>query len=335
MCLYAKESERENETPPRYIIPSILALLVSRNVTTQAPCGSSNTTNNSSNTNSNTNANTSNTNSNTSNNTSKRNSRTQSQKKSTCRNCSFAFATKARACKVTSQEGSRGSHFMLSGVQESVREWTFTLPRQFPLGELESPWTPKFLRNNYMGQNPLDWGILYIIGNLLKCRRLKWACITHLDIWNISYGQKKGRESNWQFDSRPLKVRNRPDFLACRWHETYRWKVVDESYNFALDLISIGGLHTKLWGSKVDNFGTPTWESWNKKIIWMWASWRGTKYAIRGKVVASPKSGPWWVLWIRVCSWLILAPKVLQLCTNHLVLVLCRFVWVVDACHSF
>ncbi len=26
------------------------------------------------------------------------------------------------------------------------------------------------------------------------------------------------------------------------------------------------------------------------------------------------------------CLWLVLAPKVLQLCTNHLVLVLCRFV---------
>ncbi len=26
------------------------------------------------------------------------------------------------------------------------------------------------------------------------------------------------------------------------------------------------------------------------------------------------------------CPWLVLAPKVLQLCTNHLVLVLCRFV---------
>ncbi len=28
--------------------------------------------------------------------------------------------------------------------------------------------------------------------------------------------QKKGRESNWQFDFRPLKVRNHPNFLACR-----------------------------------------------------------------------------------------------------------------------
>jgi hypothetical protein len=35
------------------------------------------------------------------------------------------------------------------------------------------------------------------------------------------------------------------------------------------------------------------------------------------------------------CPWLVLAPKVLQLCTNHLVLVLCRFVWVVEACQFF
>jgi hypothetical protein len=26
------------------------------------------------------------------------------------------------------------------------------------------------------------------------------------------------------------------------------------------------------------------------------------------------------------CSWLVLAPKVLQLCTNHLMFILCRFV---------
>jgi len=81
------------------------------------------------------------------------------------------------------------------------------------------------------------------------------------------------------------------------------------------------------------NFETPIWESRDKKTIWMWASWRGTKYIIKGKVVAFPKFGPWWVLWVQICPWLILTPKVLQLCTNHLVLVLCRCVWVVDACH--
>jgi hypothetical protein len=37
----------------------------------------------------------------------------------------------------------------------------------------------------------------------------------------------------------------------CRWLVTYRWKVLDEKYNFVLDLTSIGGLHIKLWDSKV------------------------------------------------------------------------------------
>ncbi len=78
--------------------------------------------------------------------------------------------------------------------------------------------------------------------------------MTHLDISNTSYGQKKGRESNWQFDSRPLKVENCLDFLACRWRATYLWKALDKGYNFALDITSIGGLNTKLWAPKV---GTP------------------------------------------------------------------------------
>jgi len=97
----------------------------------------------------------------------------------------------------------------------------------------------------------MAWRIFYTIGNSLERRCLKWTRITHLDIWNTSYGQKKGRESNWQFDSQPLKVRNRPDFLAFRCRARYRWKALDEDYDFALDLISIGGLHAKLWRPKV------------------------------------------------------------------------------------
>ncbi len=97
----------------------------------------------------------------------------------------------------------------------------------------------------------MDWGIPYIIGNLLEHRCLKWALMTHLDTSNTSYGQKKGWESNWQFDSQLLKVNNCPDFLTCRWRVTYHWKFLDEGYNFALDFISIEGLHTKLWPFKV------------------------------------------------------------------------------------
>jgi hypothetical protein len=94
-------------------------------------------------------------------------------------------------------------------------------------------------------------GVLYIIEKILKRRCLKWARIAHLNIWNVSYGQKKGRESNCQFDSWPQKVRNRPDLLSYRGRATYRWKAIDESYNFDLDRTSIGGLLIKLWGSKV------------------------------------------------------------------------------------
>jgi hypothetical protein len=62
------------------------------------------------------------------------------------------------------------------------------------------------------------------------------------------------------------------------------------------------------------------------------ALWPCTKYNIRGKVVASPKFRPWWVLWalwVCVCSWLVRAPKVFQLRTN-LLFSLCRSVWIID-----
>jgi hypothetical protein len=82
----------------------------------------------------------------------------------------------------------------------------------------------------------------------LKCRCLKWACIAHLDIYNTSYGQKRGQESNCQFDSQPLKVGNRPDFLVCRRRATYNWKLLDKGYNCASNLNAIGGLHLKVMG---------------------------------------------------------------------------------------
>ncbi len=52
--------------------------------------------------------------------------------------------------------------------------------------------------------------------------------------------------------------------------------------------------------------------SWQNDI-WVLVAWPVTKYTIRGKVVASLKFGPWWVLWVLVYLWLICAPK----CSNH------------------
>jgi len=81
---------------------------------------------------------------------------------------------------------------MLLGVQESVKEWTLIPPSELPLWELESNWTLKSSERNYKGQNPLDWRVPYIIKKLLELKYLKWACMTHLDSSNTSYGEKKG-----------------------------------------------------------------------------------------------------------------------------------------------
>jgi len=126
------------------------------------------------------------------------------------------------------------------------------------MGIWESSGTPKISEFDCRGQNTLNLGVLYIIGNLLKCKCRKWPHMGHLDIFSTSYGKKKSQESNWQFDIRPLKVGNRPNPDACRWSVTHRWKAVKESYKFALDLIPIEGLSKELWLVKVPGVQTGT-----------------------------------------------------------------------------
>jgi hypothetical protein len=125
-------------------------------------------------------------------------------------------------------------------------------------GTWESTGTPKNSERNWRGQNTLPWGVLYTVGKVLKCRCSKWSRMSHLDICRTSYGRKKGRESNWQFDSRPLKVRNRPDSGACRSSVTHRWKALKENYNFGLNLVLIQVRGEKLWASKVPRVQTGT-----------------------------------------------------------------------------
>jgi len=72
---------------------------------------------------------------------------------------------------------------------------------------------------------------------------------------------------------------------------TYHWKAFDEGYNFALDLVSIRGLHAKLRATKV--VGVLTLRISGQNDIWVLVPWPDTNYTIRGKVVASLKSGPW------------------------------------------
>ncbi len=133
-----------------------------------------------------------------------------------------------------------------------------------------------------------------------------------------SYGQKKGWESNCQFDSWKLKVNNRFDFFAFRWRAMYYWKALDKGYNFAWPHLNWRFTH-KVMGCEsresfnFGNFGTPIRVP-RQNDIWVLVLCLGTKN-IRRKVVASPKSGSSWILWICVCLWFVRAPKMLQLCT--------------------
>jgi len=119
-------------------------------------------------------------------------------------------------------------------------------------GTWESSGTPENLERNCRDPNTLHWGVFYTVGKVLKCRCPKWPRMSHLDICIISYGRKKG----WQFDSRPLKVENRPDSGACRWSATHRWKAFEDNYNFGLNLVLIWVWGEKLWTPKVPGVQT-------------------------------------------------------------------------------
>jgi hypothetical protein len=157
-----------------------------------------------------------------------------------------------------------------SGVSQpyfgQVWGWSPTLGK----GEdLESFRTPECSQLDNKAQNTSHWSFLGVIGKVLKRRYRKWPRIGHLNICSPSYGQKKGRESNWQFDSRSLKVGNRPLPDLRIESAIRRWKDLGEGYKFGSNLVAIRLCSRELWAPKVprlhpgqfrDNFGTPTWE---------------------------------------------------------------------------
>jgi hypothetical protein len=155
-----------------------------------------------------------------------------------------ALALGLRPMQGRMPRGKPETHISCSQECGRVCEWTLTLPSEFPFWELESWWSPESSKSDCRSQNPSDWKVPYIIRKILECKCLKWACMTHLDIWNTSYGPTKSRESQfWEFQDSHLGV--------------------------------LG-----------------------QNSIWMLVSWPITKYTIRGKVMVSPKSRPWWVLWV-------------------------------------
>jgi hypothetical protein len=137
-------------------------------------------------------------------------------------------------------------------------------------GKMESYGTPKNLEDYLRSQISSPWCVLYINGKVLKLKCPKWPRMGHLDIFSPSYGQKKGRKSNCQFDSLPLKVGNRPLPNVALRSATRRWKALDESYNFGLDLVPIRVQGEELWASKVPGqFRDSNLGVLGKRTIWM------------------------------------------------------------------
>ncbi len=110
---------------------------------------------------------------------------------------------------------------------------------------------------------------------------------------------------------------------------TYRWKALDENYNFASDRIAIRGLLSKLWGSKVAGVpfgaisGLPL-ESPGKNSHSDVASVESCKVYNKGEGGGFPQVWAVVSLVCPCCLWLVLAPRVLKLCTNHFVWVVCK-----------
>jgi hypothetical protein len=147
---------------------------------------------------------------------------------------------------VFSAAGRRG--YMSQPHFGQVWGWSLTLGK---VGGWESSRTPECSELDSKGKNTSHWGVLGVIEKVLKRRYWKCPRIGNSDICSPSYGQKKGRESNWQFDSRPLKVGNRPLPDIRFERATWRSKDLDEGYNFGLDLVAIQLRSRELWRFKV------------------------------------------------------------------------------------
>jgi hypothetical protein len=106
------------------------------------------------------------------------------------------------------------------------------------------------------------------IKRFLKCKYLKCPCIVHLDLICMSYGQKKGWESNCLIpDHKSLERRGQMSSncgVLYTVEKIFLRAIVYSPCIIKTDLIWEGYEHPKFLDNKSPNFGTPTWESWGK-----------------------------------------------------------------------
>jgi hypothetical protein len=137
-----------------------------------------------------------------------------------CRNPSLGLVTNAKACKGVSQKKAWESHFMLLGVQKSVKDWT-------PHSQMSShfgSWTPNGLPNF---QRAISGVKIHWIEKFLISLKSSWNIDLKMGSNDpFEYFKPKSWPKEWLGVKLPIwfptiKNKNRPDFLACKWHNTY------------------------------------------------------------------------------------------------------------------
>jgi hypothetical protein len=170
-------------------------------------------------------------------------------------------------------------------------------------GTWESSRTPENSKRDCRDQNTLHQGVLYTVGNVLKCRCPKWPRMSHLDI-------------------------------CQRRAESQTASLTPNHYKSGIDPILVGAGRVRHTVGKLSRRATSSRQTWSQsevgaknyerpksrefkpgqfrdstlgvlgqRAIWVWAWWSNAENTVWGKVVASPspsKSRLWWVKWVRV-----------------------------------
>ncbi len=142
---------------------------------------------------------------------------------------------------------------MLLGSWEYGRGWELNLhiPKWTPTLGVGIPMDFRVFKGRLQGSKPSRLRIFLYHWKALGTWMFKMGLHDPFGYLEYKLWPKKGPRIKCHFDSRPLKIRNCLNFLVCRWRCTYHGNLFDKGYNISLDLTSIGGLHTKLWASKV------------------------------------------------------------------------------------
>jgi hypothetical protein len=147
-------------------------------------------------------------------------------------------------------------------------------PNTSKVGDLESSGTPECLEFDSKAQNTSHWGVLGVIGKVLKRRYRKWPRIGHLDICSPSYGKKEGlgvKLAIWLPTTKSREsTSSRHLIWGCDMSLERSERGLQVWFRSRRDQIR----SRELWAPKAsglqpgqfwDNFGTPTWESREKE----------------------------------------------------------------------